>query len=86
VLHCALQTLLYDHIDMRKLTPKIEEVIVFTKWLSDKHISAKRGLESGLHSHLWTLGTNISPAPNFVQICTLVDHEIRKKFSFGSGH
>jgi hypothetical protein len=26
---------------MCKLTPKIEEVIVFTKWLSDKQISAK---------------------------------------------
>jgi hypothetical protein len=85
VLHCALQTFLYDHIDMRNLTPKIEEVIVFTMWLSDKQISAKRGLESGLHSHLWTLGTHVSPASNFIQICTLVDHDIRNKFSFGSG-
>jgi hypothetical protein len=31
----------YDHIDMHKLSPKIEEVIAFTKWLSDKQISAK---------------------------------------------
>jgi hypothetical protein len=48
VFHCALQTLLYDLIDMHKLTPKIEEVIVFTKWLSDKQISAKRAV--------WNLG------------------------------
>jgi hypothetical protein len=44
VFHCALQTLLYDHIDMHKLTPKIEEVIAFTNWLSDKQISAKRAV------------------------------------------
>jgi hypothetical protein len=85
VFHCALQTLLYDRIDMHKLTPKSQEVIAFTKWLSDKQISAKRGLEFGLHSHLWTIGTIASPAPNFMQICTLVDHDIRNKFSFGSG-
>ena len=42
VLHGALQTLHYNLIDMHKLTPKIEEVIAFTKWLSDKQISAKR--------------------------------------------
>jgi hypothetical protein len=33
--------LLYDDIDKHRLTPKIEEVIAFTKWLSDKQISAK---------------------------------------------
>jgi hypothetical protein len=85
VFHCSLQTFLYDHIDMHKLTPKIEEVISFTMWLSDKQISAKRGLESGLHSHIWTLGTNVSPARNFMQICTPVEHDIRNKFCFGSG-
>jgi hypothetical protein len=42
VLHGALWTLQYDHVDMHKLTPKIEEVIAFTKWLSAKQISAKR--------------------------------------------
>jgi hypothetical protein len=67
---------------MHKLTIKIQEVIAFTKWLTDKQISATRALESGLHSHLWTLGTIVSPAPNFMQICTLVDHDIRNKFSF----
>jgi hypothetical protein len=75
----------YDHIDMHKLTPKIEEVIAFTMWLSDKQILAKRGLESGLHSHLWTLGTIVFPARNFMQTCTRVDHDIGNKFSFGSG-
>jgi hypothetical protein len=85
VLHGALQTLHYDHIDMHRLTPKIQDVIALTMWLTDKQISAKRGLESGLHSHLWTLGTIVSPAPNFMQICTLVDHDIRNNFYFGSG-
>jgi hypothetical protein len=33
---------------MNMLTPKIEEVIAFTKWLSDKQISAKRAV--------WNLG------------------------------
>jgi hypothetical protein len=33
---------------MHKLTPKIEEVISFTMWLSDKQISAKRDV--------WNLG------------------------------
>jgi hypothetical protein len=32
---------------MHKLTPQIEEVIAFTKWLSDKQISAKRA-KSGI--------------------------------------
>jgi hypothetical protein len=41
VLHGALWTLHYDHVDMHKLTPKIEEVIALTKWLSDKQSSAK---------------------------------------------
>jgi hypothetical protein len=85
VLHGALQTLNYDLIDMHKLTPKIQEVIAFTMWLTDKQIQQKCGLESGLHSHFWTLGTIVSPAPNFMQICTLVDHDIRINFSFGSG-
>jgi hypothetical protein len=71
---------------MHKLTPKIQEVIAFTKWLTDKQISAKRAsLESGLHSHLWTLGTIFSPAPKFMKIFTLVDHDIRNNFYFGSG-
>jgi hypothetical protein len=41
VLHGALKTLHYEHIDMHKLTPKIKEVIAFTMWLTDKQISAK---------------------------------------------
>jgi hypothetical protein len=85
VLHGALQTLHYDIIDMHKLTPKIQEVIAFTKWLTDKQIQQKRGLESGLHSHLCTLGTIVFTDPNFMKIFTLVEHDIRNNFSFGSG-
>jgi hypothetical protein len=85
VLHGALQSLQYDHIDMRRLTHKIQEVIAFTMWLTDKQIQQKCGLESGLHGHLWTLGTIVSPAPNFMKLCTLVDHDIGNKFSFGNG-
>jgi hypothetical protein len=70
---------------MHKLAPIIGEVIAFTKWLSDKQISAKRGLNSGLSSYLWTLETIVSPTPKFMQIFTLVDHGIRNKLSFGSG-
>jgi hypothetical protein len=36
-------------------------------------------------THFWTLGTNVSPAPNFMQICTLVDYVNRNNFSFESG-
>jgi hypothetical protein len=31
---------------MHKLNPKIEEVIAFRKWLSDKQISAKRAVRN----------------------------------------
>jgi hypothetical protein len=48
VLHGALQTLDYDIIDMHNLTPKIQEVIAFTKWLTDKQIQQKRAV--------WNLG------------------------------
>jgi hypothetical protein len=41
VLHGALQTLHYDLIDMHKLIPKIQEVISFTMWLSDKQTLRK---------------------------------------------
>jgi hypothetical protein len=42
VLHGALQTFHYDLIDMHNLTPKIQEVIAFTKWLTDKQIQRNR--------------------------------------------
>jgi hypothetical protein len=48
VLHGALQTLHYDLIDMHNLTPKIQEVIAFTKCLIDKQIQRKRAV--------WNLG------------------------------
>jgi hypothetical protein len=48
VFHYALQTLHYDLIDMHKLTTKIQEVIAFTRWLTDKQIQQKRAV--------WNLG------------------------------
>jgi hypothetical protein len=42
VIHDALKTLHYDLIDMHKLTHKIQEVMTFTKWLTDKQIQQKR--------------------------------------------
>jgi hypothetical protein len=44
VLHGALQSLHYELIDMHKLTPKIQEVIAFTMWLTDKQIQQKRAV------------------------------------------
>jgi hypothetical protein len=85
VLHGALQTFHYDLIDVHKLNPKIQEVIDFTMWLSDKQTAKMCFLESGLHSHIWTLGTNVSQAPNFMKRCTLVDHVIINNLSFESG-
>jgi hypothetical protein len=71
---------------MHKLTLTIEEVIALTKWLTDKQFSAKlASLNSGSCSHLWTLEIIVSPAPKFMQICTLVDDDIRNKLYFESG-
>jgi hypothetical protein len=47
LLHGALQSLHYDLIDMHKITPKIQEVIAFTNWLTDKQIQQKRA-KSGI--------------------------------------
>jgi hypothetical protein len=52
VLHGVLQTLHYDLIDMHKLTPKIQEVVAFTKWLTEKQIRQKRA-----HMYNMTFGT-----------------------------
>jgi hypothetical protein len=52
---------------MHKLTLNIQEVIAFTKWLSDKQILRNvLSLKSVLYSHIWTLGTNASLAPNYL--------------------
>jgi hypothetical protein len=73
-------------VDMHIQTPKIQEVMTSTMWLTDKQLSAKRAsLKSGLYSHLWTLETIVSPAPKFMKICTRADHDIRNNCSFGSG-
>jgi hypothetical protein len=69
---------------MHKVIPTIEEVIALTKQLTVKNFSAKLA-KSGIWVYLWTLETIVSPAPKFMKICTLVDHDIRNKFSFESG-
>jgi hypothetical protein len=67
VLHGSLQTLHYDLIDMHKLTPNIQEVIAFTKWVSNKQILLNvPSLKSVLYSHIWTIGTDASLALKFM--------------------
>jgi hypothetical protein len=36
VFHCVLRSLYYNFVDMHKLTPNIQEVMAFPKWLSVK--------------------------------------------------
>jgi hypothetical protein len=48
VLHCDLQSFLYNMVDMHNLTRNIQEVMTFTKWLTDKQIQQKRAV--------WNLG------------------------------
>jgi hypothetical protein len=86
VFHCVLESLFYNLDDMHKITPNIHKVIAFTKWLSDKQILRNvLSLRSVLYSHIWTLGTNASLAPNFMEICTVVDHVISNNLSFERG-
>jgi hypothetical protein len=65
LLYCVLQPMCYNLADMHQLTPNIHEVIAFSKWLIVKQ-NLRSGLKSVLYSHIWTLGTNISLAPNFM--------------------
>jgi hypothetical protein len=83
--HYDLQSFIYNMVDMHNLTPKIQEVMTSTNWLTDKQVQQKRALESGLYSHLWTLETIVSPAQQFMKICKPADHDIRNNFYFGSG-
>jgi hypothetical protein len=69
---------------MNKLTPNIQEVMVFSNWLSVKQKSAETSLETVLYSPIWTLEINTFIAPNFIYICTLVEHATMNNFSFGS--
>jgi hypothetical protein len=69
---------------MQKLTLNIPEVIAFSMWLSVKQ-NLRSGLKSVLYSHIWTLGTNNSLAPNFMEIFTLLYHAIINNFYFKSG-
>jgi hypothetical protein len=79
-----LQSLYYNLVDMNKLTPNIQEVMVFLNWLSVKQKSVETGLEIVLYSPIWTLEINTFIAPNFIYICTLIEHATRNNFSFGS--
>jgi hypothetical protein len=65
VFHCGLKPLFYNLADMHKLTPKIQEVMAYSKWLSVKQ-NLRSGLKSVLYSHIWTLGTNTYLAQNFM--------------------
>jgi hypothetical protein len=87
VFHCVLHSLCYNIADMHKLTLNIHDVIAFSKWLSVKQIlrNVLLTLKSVLYSHIWTLGTTSSLAPNFMYICTLVEHVIWINFAFESG-
>jgi hypothetical protein len=84
MLYCVLQSLCYNLTNMHKLTPKIQEVVSFSKWLSVKQ-NLRSGMKSVLYSHIWTLGTNTSHAQEFLIIFILVEHAIRNNLSFGSG-
>jgi hypothetical protein len=67
VLHCDLQSLLYNMVDTHNLTLNIQEVMVFSKWLSVKqNLQEVLSLKSVLYSHIWTLRTNTSLDPNFM--------------------
>jgi hypothetical protein len=52
----------YNFVDVHKLTPNIQEVMAFRKWLSVKQ-NLEIALESVLYSPIWTLETNASLAP-----------------------
>jgi hypothetical protein len=40
--HYDLQSFIYNMVDMHNLTPKIQEVMTSTKWLTDKQVQQKR--------------------------------------------
>jgi hypothetical protein len=40
--HYDLQSFFYNMVDMHSQTPKIQEVMASTKWLTDNQLSAKR--------------------------------------------
>jgi hypothetical protein len=49
--HCVLQSLYHNLVDMHKLTPNIQEVMVFPNWLSVKQNLRKLlSLESVINS------------------------------------
>jgi hypothetical protein len=66
--------------------PKLKKLLLSQGgYLITRFQQNELSLKSGLYSHLYTLETNVSPAPKFMKICTSVDHDIRSNFSFRSG-
>jgi hypothetical protein len=45
--HYGLQSFIYNMVDMHNITPKIQEVMTSTMWLTDKQIQQKRA-KSGI--------------------------------------
>jgi hypothetical protein len=70
VLHSDLQCFHYHLVDMHKLSPKIQEVMEFQKWLIVKLILEKTRLETRLYSSVWILVTNTSRPQFFVDLHT----------------
>jgi hypothetical protein len=68
---------------MHKLTLNIQEVMVFSNWLSAKQ-NLHNALESVLYNSIWTLEKNTSLAPKFLYICTHVANVIRNNVYFRS--
>jgi hypothetical protein len=63
VLHSDLQSFHYHLVDMHKLSPKIQDVMEFSRWLSVKQILQNSlSLEFVLYSSVCTFETNISRA------------------------
>jgi hypothetical protein len=66
VIHSDLQFLNYDLVDIHKLTPKIQEVMKFQRWLIVKVILEKfPSLKIGLYSSVWSHEINTFQAQDF---------------------
>jgi hypothetical protein len=83
VLHGDSQSLDYCLVHMHNISPKIQEVMEFYRWLILKLILQKFSVETKLHSSVWTLETNTSRNQYFFYICTHVEEVIRNNLSSG---
>jgi hypothetical protein len=59
--HYDLKSFIYDMVDMHYLTPKIQEVMTSTKWLTDKQIQQKRAVWNLGYIALFGLLKQLSP-------------------------